>query len=281
LSTLGKIVTVFVVIGAVAVGAMMVTFVRSSQDWHKIADQQADVLAKSRHALESLRAGLASRNSDIANLREHYLSKIDTQNQTIARLTSEKKELQDVQRDQGTKLAGLDTSLQKLQIALAEAQKEKDNWKTAHDQIDGKAKRLLDDNQLLTKKTQDLRRLLDDLKTRARELEVQNTELNRQLTYLKQVWPGGEVPTGEVPALPTVDLVGLVKDVDNVNRVAEITLGSSDKVVEGMKFTVSRGGTYLADLVVTRVDENSAVGKLETVQNEIREGDHVTYYVRR
>ena len=280
MSTLGKIVTVFVVIGAVAVGAMMVTFVRSSEDWHGVADDQADALGKSRHALESMRAALASRNSDIANLRQHYLSKIDTQNQTITRLTGEKKDLQDAQRDQGTKLANLDTTYQKLQAALAEAQKEKDTWKIAYDQTDGKAKQLLDDNQSLTKKTQDMRRTLDDLKARARELEVQNTELNRQLTYLKQTWPGGEVPTGEVPALPTVNLVGLIKEVDNVNRVAEITLGSSDKVVEGMTFTVSRGGAYLAELVVTRVDENSAVGTLETVKQQIREGDNVSYYVR-
>jgi len=281
LSTLGKIVTGFIVIGAVALGAMMVTFVLTSADWQKVAEQQADALGEYRNGMESMRAALASRNSDIANLRQHYLAKVDTQNQAIARLTDEKKELQDTQRDQGTKLAGLDTSFQKLQTALAEAQKEKDNWKRAYDETDGKSKQLLDDNQALTKKTQDMRRVLDDLKTRARALEVQNTELNRQLTYLKQIWPGGEVPTGEVPALPTVDLVGLIKDIDNVNRVAEITLGSSDKVVEGMKFTVSRGETFLADLVVTRVDENSAVGTLETVQGEIREGDNVSYYVRR
>lgn len=280
MSTLGKIVTVFIVIAAVAVGAMVVTFVQRSEDWHKIADRQADELGKAVGGLESLRAAVAARNTDIANLRQAFLAKIDTQNQTIGRLNNDKKTLQDTQREQGTKLGNLDTSLQKLQVALGEAQKEKGNWKTAYDQVDTKAKQLLDDNQSLTRKTQDMRRLLDDLRAKSRLLEVQNREITKRLTFLEQNWPGGEVPTGDVPALPTVDLAGLIKDVDNVRKVAEITLGSSDKVVEGMTFMVSRGGTYLADLVVTRVDENSAVGKLETVKHEIQEGDNVTYYVR-
>jgi hypothetical protein len=52
-------------------------------------------------------------------------------------------------------------------------------------------------------------------------------------------------------------------------------------VVENMKFVVYRGSDYLADLVITKVDENTAVGRLEYKQSDVRRDDNVTYTVRR
>jgi type II secretory pathway component PulC len=123
-----------------------------------------------------------------------------------------------------------------------------------------------------------LSRDVDDLRVRNRDLETEVQKLTKQVAFAKQ--SGAPLPA-EVPVLPTVDLSGVVNGVDAEHSLAEINLGSRDKVVTTTPFIVSRDGKYLADLVVEKVDENSSVGHLKTVQGEIRKGDHVTYTVKR
>ena len=118
-----------------------------------------------------------------------------------------------------------------------------------------------------------------DLRARVRGLEVQLSEIQKANVYLKQ-HAKVELPK-TVPALPTVDLSGVIREVDNGTNVAEISLGSSDQVVENMTFMVYRGNDYLADLVITKVDENTAVGRLEVKQSDVRRDDNVTYAVRK
>lgn len=281
MSTLGKIVTVLIVLASVAVAVFTLSFVWSNQDWHGVAMKQADANQKLVNSLESMKAALAARNDDVARIKLTATAEKRALEATVANLKSQMQAVQEENRSQATRQNELENTIKGLQKSLEQAQAEMQNWKTAYEQSDAKAGQLLDDNQSLTKRNQDMRRTLDDLRDKVRRLEQQNADLARRTTYLEQTWPGGEVPTSEVAVLPTVDLTGRVLAVDNGMGVAEISLGSSDKVVEGTRFVVSRSGEYVADVIVTKVDENRAVGRLETTQKNVQEGDNVTYTVRR
>ena len=279
MSTLGKIVTVLIVIASVAVGAMMVTFAKSNKDWRAIALKLEDQVQKDVDAIESLKAAIAARNEDLAVQRQAFRMKIDTLTNTVSQLGDDKKTLEGTIRDRDTSQAKLEADITGLKKSYEVTQASEANLKTAHDKAIALADRLNEDNKDLAKKRHDLARMVEDLGDKVRRLEVQLAEVSKQANWYKQNWPGGTVPS-EVTPLPSVDLAGEVKGADNTRMVAEITLGASDQVVEGMKFMVSRGKTYLGDLVITKVDENSAIGRLETMQGEVREGDNVTYDVR-
>ena len=60
--------------------------------------------------------------------------------------------------------------------------------------------------------------------------------------------------------------------------MAEITLGSDDGVVEGMKFFVynEAQNKYLATLEITKVSSDSAAGELSVIRGDVKVNDHVT-----
>jgi hypothetical protein len=51
--------------------------------------------------------------------------------------------------------------------------------------------------------------------------------------------------------------------------LAEINVGSSDRVSKDMKFMVTRGDQFIANLVVDRVDLNEAVGRIDTLNRPV------------
>lgn len=51
--------------------------------------------------------------------------------------------------------------------------------------------------------------------------------------------------------------------------MAEINVGSSDRVSKDMKFMVTRGDQFIANLVVDRVDLNEAVGRVDTLNRPV------------
>ncbi len=55
--------------------------------------------------------------------------------------------------------------------------------------------------------------------------------------------------------------------------LATVNVGNVDGAKPGMRFTVFRGGTYLATLVITRVDESISVGQLEMVKQAVQVND--------
>lgn len=280
MSTLGKIVTVFIVLASIAIGAMVVTYARSSVDWRANALKAQGVINDADQAIASLKAALEARNTDLALQRQVYQTKIDNQSNLLSSLETARKDLEAKIREQETKLANLSSDISGLQKSFETVQTEKASLKETADKAVADAQKYLDANQDLAKKRHDLQRMVDDLTVKVKEYAEQIAELDKQVAWFKQNWPGGEVP-GEVKPLPSVDLTGVVKAADNSRKVAEISLGSRDQVVEGMTFMISRGSEFLADLEITKVDENSSVGKLKTVQGDVQEGDHVTFDVRR
>lgn len=279
MSTLGKILTVLNVVAAIALCALVVGFVEASKELEAENDQLEVArreLVRAREAFESV---VRIRNSEYDKMVSLHKQDIVNKLSVIAALRDQNTGLDRDKQQLETKLDGLKVSFQGLDIGLKGLQTEKAKLDSAYKKQISDATVLREVNSELKSQNQDLKQAVLDLRARVRGLEVQLSELDKESVYLKQ-HAKVELPK-TVPALPTVPLSGVIREVDNGTNVAEISLGSSDQVVENMKFIVSRGNDYLADLVITKVGENTAVGHLEVKQSDVRRDDNVTYAVRK
>lgn len=119
-----------------------------------------------------------------------------------------------------------------------------------------------------------------------RELEEEKSEIQGRLEqYLRQY---GKVPAAATAAtivpskvqlaqpVKPIGLKGLISDLDVQNKLAEISLGSTDGVKEGMKFIVTRDNQFVCNVVVLDVDAERAVGILDLVKATPVKGDRVS-----
>ncbi len=280
MSILGKIVTVLILIAGVAVGALMVGSAKTGEQWHRNAQLADEKRQEAVEAIEVLQAALARANTEKEQNQAVYLADLGNKQAAIAELKDEKQNLLRDRDQQGVRLEELNTKVTNLSNSYEKLNEDKERLQAAHDEAVATSVELRDANQELVKDKQNLVRENADLRTRVRGLQQRVAELTKKATWYEQNWPGGETPEAKA-MLPTTALAGRIIQVDPNRSVAEINLGERDHVVEGMTLIISRGDQYLADLVITKVDENRAVGQLTTVTGEVQRSDHVTYTVRR
>ncbi len=119
-----------------------------------------------------------------------------------------------------------------------------------------------------------------------RGLEEEKSEIQGRLEqYLRQYGKVAAPATAAtlVPSkvqlaqpVKAIGLKGLISDLDIANQLAEISLGSTDGVKEGMKFIVTRDNQFVCNVVVLDVDAERAVGILDLVQKTPVTGDRVS-----
>ncbi|MBN2581857.1 MAG: hypothetical protein JXL80_02235 [Planctomycetes bacterium] len=279
MSTLGKIFTVLNVVAAIALCVLVVAYVKSSEKLNLRYEQASAGRAKAEEAWKAFQDALLNANTKRNDLAKTYSLEIENKMGLIEQLRNTNLALDRDKAQQQKELNELRTAVQGLDSNYAKLKADRDQLEESYKTQVSDATVLRQVNSDLKSQNQDLKQAVIDLRARIRGLEVQVSEMGKENTYLKQ-HAKVDLPKA-VPALPTVDLHGVVRDVDNGTNVAEISLGSSDQVVENMKFIVSRGSDYLADLVIMKVDENTAVGRLEYKQSDVRRDDNVTYTVRR
>jgi len=276
LSTLGKILTVLVVVVSIAVAVLVSTEVVLRENWKARYDEQQRLFQK---ALEQRDLAIQQRDKKYSEWMAHraqleqrintLTSTLNDKNNTITLVTEENK-------SQEKRLQELSVALTDLKETLAKEQAQRDTWRAERDAA-VKAKHELEvmyseTDARLRDALADLQNLKENLRqTRERLAAAEST-----IEYLR-TQPGVEMPK-EVPAVPTTPIKGLVKSADNEARVAEITLGSDDGVVEGMKFFVynEAQNKYLATLEITKVSSDSAAGELSVIRGDVKVNDHVT-----
>jgi chromosome segregation ATPase len=260
---------------------MIVAFVRNTTDYRGTTEALDAELKVAEQNRTSLRDAIMESNrelsrwKDVANSRQTALenaAKAAAANEKAAneRLNTAERSLGKLTEELGT-LAG----------SLKTAQNERDAIKANLEKAVAEVTRLNDDALALAKQKYDYQRQLSDRDAKVRAYEEQIVEMQKQLNFLTQAAANAKIKVPEYVETPPTSLNGLVKAVDNEKRIIEISLGSSDGVTKDLTFIVSRGNTYLADAVITAIEEHSAVAQLKTVQGEIREGDNVTYEFRK
>ncbi len=107
--------------------------------------------------------------------------------------------------------------------------------------------------------------------TRYRETAKQLQGVSKDLARYKASWPD---PGGKyTPA----DVYGKVERVDPKFGIVVISVGEDDGVSAGMEFTVYRDEGYVGKVVVTEVDKELSVARVDkSVSDEVKVGDNVS-----
>jgi hypothetical protein len=115
-----------------------------------------------------------------------------------------------------------------------------------------------------------------DAKETLRQANEQIKTLQGQVAHLVQ--EGGKLPPQAAPLPPSEKLEGIVTDVNLAAGVVQISLGSDDGVVKGMKFYVydKAHDKYLATLTIDKVSHDSAAGQLGIIRGTVEKESHVT-----
>ncbi len=150
-------------------------------------------------------------------------------------------------------------------------------------------------NGTLLTQNMDLQTRNTRLNSRVLELTSQNTILTEETRNLQEKLYAAQATQRQAPAGPApqraaaapsaspmpsaVSVRGPIRgEITNVEgSYASINIGESSGVTAGMTFMVHRGATFVAELVIDRVQPQEAGGKLRTVQQAVQVGDAVAY----
>lgn len=270
---------VFVVLNAVlsiVLSVFVVGFAAQSQNWKSLAmayqtDRDAAItteqaVAAGQFASVALKdETISSQAADIKRLQQEKQDLVDQLNKTNNEFTTVKNEKVASEAGRTSLQQMLDTKM--AETAAVRAQN--DQLRTTN--IDTQTR----NNQLNARNL--------ELTTNVTILQDENRNLQEKLYAAQQMNTAAKTASAATPAPGTVNAVpsvaGTIKgEVTTVDGTyASIDVGEASGVQPGMTFMVSRGTTYLGDLVIERVRPKEASGKLTMLAAaEIRRGDRVS-----
>jgi len=176
-----------------------------------------------------------------------------------------------------------------VQTANATALKQTELYETAHKQLTATES---DKIQLAKEYDETQAVLLEKLAVIAsqdkqiRELQEEKSDIQGRLEQYLRQYGKTPAPANAVTMVPSkvqmaqpikpIGLKGLISDLDVENRLAEISLGSTDGVKEQMKFIVTRDNQFVCNIVVLDVNADRAVGVLDLIKGTPKVGDRVS-----
>jgi len=277
LSTLGKILTVLVVLVSVALAVLVTTQVFLSQNWKDLYEKEVGLFnqaLKQRDNAYQQRdktrgdwdADKAAKDQNINTLTDE----LNVRKGAITTLTTEKENQEKRLAELAETAKGLDTSLKSLIT-------EKDAWRKERDDAMKKTEDLMTMNTELDTKLRTANSDGANLKETLRQTAEEKAAVQSQIAWMLQENPQLKLPQ-KVPAVPSEKMKGIVTAADNEAKTATINLGADDGVVKGMKFLVYNAaeGKYLATLTVGMVSKNSAAGDLSVIRGSVKANDNVT-----
>ena len=277
MSTLGKILTVLIVVVSIAVAVLVAREFALSDNWHARYQEEVKLFGKAleqrdsaiqqrddakrtadankavdQQQIETLADELALRNNTIASLREQ--------------IENQEKRLQEL----AEQYAGIKDSFAKLM-------QERDGWRLERDDARKEADTLRQMYTELEGKWRVLLAQFADSKETLRKADEKIKMLQGQVAYLVQK-TGATLPPEAAPLPPSEKLEGIVTDVNLAAGVVQISLGSDDGVVKGMKFYVydKTQNKYLATLTIDKVAHDTAAGQLGIIRGTVEKESHVT-----
>ncbi len=271
----------------VALCGVVVTYVASANNW-KAEYQDLN------NSVDSIKKALASEKrqatEQVAQAQEVADQLREENNQLNAQLSAAQNDLADAQRqarlynqrvsDSTGTIAGLQQTIESLRTSLSATQQDLTN-KTG--QLASAQKKL---NEINTE--------LDEKIVELQTLEIENKKLLEIKSDLEQI-VANKATSGTVSPVTTsrgnarvvsaqpsgakysqADLKARITEVDLRNKLATISIGAADGVSTGMRFHITRGNQFIADMVITHVDQERAAGVLELVQSTPTVGDNAS-----
>jgi uncharacterized protein YlxW (UPF0749 family) len=268
-NALTKVFVILLVIGALLETAAVVVFVNKVD-----ASQNALKQAKAQYetANEKYQTALGDAQAAKANIQK-------VQAESQSQLEAVRQQLNTAQQQVASKDAQLvkaegqlqAMTLQNTQFAAAvnasEAAKGQLQTQTASLRKD--VDQFLARNSDLNERVSDLQNKLDQTTREWRYTQEQLASAQSQAKRLNDiVKTSGLTPqeTASIPQNAGAAINGVIRDTQNINGIeyATISVGSADGVSKGMEFNIinRQKGEWLGTLVVDKVDQNQAVGKL-------------------
>jgi chromosome segregation ATPase len=118
------------------------------------------------------------------------------------------------------------------------------------------------------------RRLLEEKATLESWLEQFSSGTGEETSQPQPVTPEKDMASAAWPTTDQVSLKATVSDVNLKSSLATISIGSADGVRIGHRFHITRGDTFVCDILITDVEPDQAAGVLELVQYEPKIGDN-------
>jgi len=299
-STLTKVLIVLLTVGSIFLCGIVATYVANAQDWK-------DKYDKRNNEVQTARADAIKANEDFNKLKDDT-DRLKTQlNATVADLQSklsdleaklnqserEKSELltkvngwtsvvQDFQQTNDKQQSLLNNTLDELHNVQAELTKEKSQNKEITtailekmaiiSQLEEQSKQWVKEKSLLQAKLEQvLRQYGKTVSTSPPPAAVDTIPDKAQATA-----PAPPAPAPVGTAVKEIGLKGVITQVDLKNSLAEISIGAADGVREKMKFYVTRGDSFICNILILDVDAERAVGFIELVQSPPKVGDKVS-----
>ncbi len=271
---------ILVVFNVLMAGLMSILFGHHFDYKNRFKDTEAE-LKQTQDQLENVRNRLEAKVQSKQQQIESLSNRIDEQLQTINEqqntISSKEDEIADreeqieeikEERDKArTRRDELDKKVQNLRETLANVRDRRDEWK----------ERANLSNEKLQETIADLRSTRVSMKeVQQRYVDAKNNLHDAEQTLDKYVQKYG--PIGPVAGAPAVD--GYVKAANPDTNVYLINVGRQDGVRKGHKFTVVRGGKYVAELKVFEAHKDWATTRSvpDLQKRTPKVGDQVTTY---
>lgn len=292
MSTLTKILIVLLTFGTIFVCSMVVTYVATTENYK----QAYEKLRSENQGLKATVSGFKQQINDASATMRQLEAKKNEKIQTLQAIKNQLEvELANTERNRAELLErinswagvvkGLSQTNTNLEQSLKLAQDELN--KTREEAL--KLRKNLDEitAALNVKMVQ-----LEAMETERKRLLEHKVALEQQLTgfsgstertSFKYGQTGGafgavtrakDTVTVAEKATGQIVLQGLLTEVDLKNSMATVSMGSADGIQEGMRLHVTRGDTFICDILITDVDTDAAVGILELVQHHPEVGDN-------
>jgi hypothetical protein len=287
LSNLTKILIVLLTISAIFLCGSVVTYVANADNYRKKYDglsNERDSLEKDKESLTKQLNEKTQQKDDLEKTLNNQIAalkaKADDLQAKLNTADREKAELVERTNNLASVTKAFSETTEKQTQTLNSALDEVKQLKA--DQIK-QAKELDETSAALVEKTA----IIDSLNTEKRRLIEEKADLENRLDKLLRA--GGKVAAATAPVTPEggrvaaappgtepIAIKGRILEIDMKNSLATISVGSADRVKEGMKFHVTRGDAFICDILITDVDTDKAVGALELVQQAPRVGDNAS-----
>lgn len=297
MSTLTKVLIVLLTVGSIFLCGIVATYVANAQDWK-------DKYDKRNNEVQTARADATKANEDFNKLKDDT-DRLKTQlNATVADLQSklsdleaklnqserEKSELltkvngwtsvvQDFQQTNDKQLSLLSNTQDELQNVQAELTKEKSQNKEITTAILEKMAviaQLEEQSKQLTKEKLLLQARLEQVVRQYGKTVLTSPAVDTIPDKAQATAPAPPAPAPVGTAVKEIGLKGVITQVDLKNSLAEISIGAADGVREKMKFYVTRGDSFICNILILDVDAERAVGFIELVQSPPKVGDKVS-----
>jgi regulator of replication initiation timing len=278
LSTLGKILTVLIVVVSIAVAVLVAREFALSDNWHARYREEVKLFDR---ALEQRDSAIQQRDDAkrTADLDKAVLQQqIGTLTDELALRNNTITTLREQIENQEKRLQELAEQYAGIKDSFAKLMQERDGWRLERDDARKEADTLRQMYTELEGKWRVLLAQFADSKENLRQANEQNKTLNGKIAWATQQYNITNWPPEAAPLPPSEKLEGIVTDVNLAAGVVQISLGSDDGVVKGMKFYVydKTRNKYLATLTIDKVSHDSAAGQLGIIRGTVEKESHVT-----